>query len=259
MDEALVRERDFHDRIAAENDLASIRPREPDPLEAALFDTAGDMRGQRVLELGCGSGEITIALVERGANVTALDLSPGMVAAAAERVRRYARADAEVEFLVAPAHDVPVAEGAFDLVVGKWILHHVELAALAPELARVMRSDGRAVFIENSGANPVLRFARERVTGRFGVRRIGTEDEHPLLPSDYEVFAPYFSGVSVTYPQFDFFTIFDRQILRYRYRRISRILGGLDRAIHRWLPPLRRYSFRAMLELSGPRPTSSGR
>lgn len=253
VDEALIREREFHDQLAANNDLASIPPRPPDELEEALFDQVGDLSGARVLDLGCGQGDLTIELAKRAREVTALDLSPGMVRAAEARLKRFVTPPTAVSFLVAPAHAIPVPDSSFDVVVGKWIIHHVDLDQLAPELVRVLNPGGRAVFIENSGDNPVLRFFRERVTGRMGVRRIGTADEHPIRARDLDAFRPYFGRVESTFPQFDFFTLFDRQILRFRYRAVTRLCVGLDRLIYRRVPPLRRYSFRFIVTLEEPR------
>lgn len=52
----------------------------------AMIGLAGDVRGRRVLDAGCGSGPLSAALRERGAIVTGLDSSPAMVALARQRL-----------------------------------------------------------------------------------------------------------------------------------------------------------------------------
>lgn len=242
-----VRERDAHDELAAELDPTRLPPRPIDELEEALLAQLGDLRGKSVLELGCGSGDLTFHLVSAGAAVTALDISPGMVEVARRRLAVYAP-EHEVEWIVGPAEEASKQCEPFDIVVGKWILHHTDTEALAPELARLLHEGGRGVFIENSGFNPILRFARRHVAGRAGIPRLGTEDEHPLLDADYDAFRRHFAAVELSFPNFDFFRLFDRQVFRFRHRRISRVLHALDRLLYR-VRPLRRYSFRVIVEV----------
>ena len=57
----------------------------PYPLEYAFF-LLGDVRGKTVLDLGCGTGENVILLVKRGAVVIGMDISPGLIDLARQRV-----------------------------------------------------------------------------------------------------------------------------------------------------------------------------
>jgi len=70
----------------------------------------------RTLEVGCGEGRVTRDLAARGHTVTALDASPTLVAAAAER-------DPAGEYLVADACELPFGDAGFDLVVAYNVLH----------------------------------------------------------------------------------------------------------------------------------------
>src|SRR5947209_8320564 len=181
-----AKERDFHDQLAAELCGRPLWETPPDELEASLFDIAGPLVGKHVLDLGCGNGDITLQLLAKGASVTAVDISPGMVGLVQKRAAElYPAADLRVA--VAPAEALALPDNSVDLVVGKWILHHVDVRQTAREIARVLRPNGRGIFIENSGGNPILSFARRHLAGRFGIPRFGTEDERPLLRADYEV------------------------------------------------------------------------
>lgn len=145
-----------------------------------------------------------------------------------------------------PVEAMNLEGDAFDVVVGRFILHHLDIGRAAPEIARVLRPGGRAAFAENSGRNPILMAARRHVVGRFGVPRLGTEDEAPLSDADIAALAPHFEQVQLSYPVFEFFRIFDRQVLRFRSPGASRVLGGLDRAAGA-VPALRGYSFRVVV------------
>ncbi len=77
--ERLARERAFHDQLAADLTPERMPPEEPGSLETALLGAAQLRPGMRVLDLGCGSGDLTISMLDDGAKVTALDISPMMV------------------------------------------------------------------------------------------------------------------------------------------------------------------------------------
>jgi SAM-dependent methyltransferase len=72
--------------------------------------------GMRVLELGCGAGSVTEALLERGADVIACDLSE----AALDSIRRDLGGRDGLEILHADARELPFEDGSFDLVVFAW-------------------------------------------------------------------------------------------------------------------------------------------
>ncbi|NEC67443.1 class I SAM-dependent methyltransferase [Streptomyces sp. SID9727] len=102
----------------------------------ALLDAAGVAPGTRLLDVGCGNGNVTAAALARGAAVRAVDAEPGMV----EATRR-AAPGAEVRSGVLP--QLPYADGEFDAVVANFVLNHVgrPLEALM-EMRRVGRPGG---------------------------------------------------------------------------------------------------------------------
>ncbi len=245
-DAARDRELEFHDALAAPLVAAAMPPKMLDDVDRALVAQIGPIAGLRVLDLGCGVGDLTIRYLAAGASVTALDLSPKMIDVVRERVAAFA--GRPVAPVVAPVEATGLLDASFDVIAGKYILHHVDVAAAAREIHRLLAPGGRAVFAENSGDNPILMFARGRLAGRFGIVRFGTPDEHPLRRPDYEAIREVFGNVQVTYPVFFFFTLVDRQLLRFRFALLSRILKGMDRAIGRSIPPLRRLSYRVFVE-----------
>ncbi|MFA7330372.1 MAG: class I SAM-dependent methyltransferase [Candidatus Delongbacteria bacterium] len=125
---------------------AAVYDHDGNPLQAleepALRVRLGDVRGQAVLDLGCGTGRHALWLAAQGAQVTALDFSPGML----EQARAKPGAGA-VRFL---CHDLrlalPLADDSFDQVVSGLVLEHLEdLPAVFREVARVLRPAGRVL------------------------------------------------------------------------------------------------------------------
>ncbi|MBA3430617.1 MAG: class I SAM-dependent methyltransferase, partial [Actinobacteria bacterium] len=179
-----------------------------------------------------------------GATVTGLDLSAGMVDVARQRVELYGNGR-KATFFARPVERTRLPSESFDVIVGRWILHHIDLRPAGPELARLLAPGGRGVFLENSGANPVLNFARDHIVGRFGIPRIGTKDERPLIADDWRVLESNFSSVRNEFPIVDVFELLNRQVFRYRSRPVASLCRGLDRAIGR--SELRNYSYRVLV------------
>jgi SAM-dependent methyltransferase len=101
----------------------------------------GDLRGRRVLEVGCGTGVLAAALAERdAARVWAVDPEPAMLEIARARLPRGARAK------LAAAEALPFRDGWFERAVLRQVIQHVDRAKALPELARVLTRDGRAVI-----------------------------------------------------------------------------------------------------------------
>ncbi|MER5355454.1 methyltransferase domain-containing protein [Kitasatospora sp. NPDC002551] len=120
----------------AENNLLNAYHARP-----AILALAGDVAGRRVLDAGCGSGALTAALHERGAAVTGLDASEGMLELARKRLGE--DADLHVGDL---AERLPFEDGAFDDVVASLVLHYLEdWGPTLAELRRVLRPGGRLI------------------------------------------------------------------------------------------------------------------
>jgi SAM-dependent methyltransferase len=113
----------------------------PDAREVA-FEAVAEMRPRRVLEVGCGPGELAARIQSAlAAEVRAIDISPRMVELTRER-----GVDAEV----GDVQDLPFADASFDCAVAAWMLYHVaDLDRALSELARVLRPGGRLVAVTN--------------------------------------------------------------------------------------------------------------
>lgn len=109
----------------------------------AILRLAGDVRGKRVLELGCAGGVLTEQLADRGADVLALDREPRLVEHARQRLGDRARV--AVADLGQPLTLVPT--GGLDLVVASLVLHYLEdWDPLLAELHRCLVPGGAFVF-----------------------------------------------------------------------------------------------------------------
>jgi SAM-dependent methyltransferase len=245
-DERLRREREFFDSSSAAQAGTEAAP--PTHHVAMLLDRLGDARGARALDCGCGAGDLALEIARGGAEVHGFDLSPESLRLMRERARALG---VNVPAFVSVMERVPFGDGTFDVVVGKSILHHVDVLDAMREVHRVLRPGGRALFIENQVTNPLLRFAREKLTGRFGVARLGTIDEHPLVARDYAGIRRVFGDATLLYPDFRFFSLFSRNVLRYkRARWLMRLLERLDEFVYKRVPALRKYGYHVIIDVT---------
>lgn len=147
MPEGLVRSADpaqannydsFAEAYSAENENNLVNAYYERPTMVAL---AGDVAGRRILDAGCGSGPLSAALRDRGAVVTGIDASAGMLALARQRLGE------DVALHVVDLRDrLPFTDGAFDDVVASLVLHYLEdWGPTLAELRRVLRPGGRLI------------------------------------------------------------------------------------------------------------------
>lgn len=96
-----------------------------------------DFQGQKVLDVGCGSGALSCRLAKMGARVTAIDITEAAVALA----RRNARAQGlEVDIVRMDAEDMALPPASVDFVFSWGVLHHTDdIGAAFREVSRVLK------------------------------------------------------------------------------------------------------------------------
>jgi len=110
----------------------------------ALIEQADLRPGQRVLEIGCGTGNLTVMLKQRQpqADVVALDPDPNALA----RARRKAElAGADIHWVQGFADAIPYPDASFDRVMSSFMLHHLprdEKRAALVDVLRVLKAGG---------------------------------------------------------------------------------------------------------------------
>jgi ubiquinone/menaquinone biosynthesis C-methylase UbiE len=108
--------------------------------------------GDRVLDLGCGTGALAVELARKGMEVTGVDISPAMLSLAARRVREEGL-DASVALreLGAVDLDTAFAEGSFDAVVSTLVFSELsddEINYTLAECQRILRTGGQLLIAD---------------------------------------------------------------------------------------------------------------
>lgn len=120
------------------------------PIREKLVELASPAPGEHVLDVGCGTGAIALAVASRlgAGKVRGIDPSPEMIEVATEKATK---AGAAADFQVAAIERLPFPDASFDLVTSSLMLHHlppdVKRAGLA-EVWRVLKPGGRFVAVD---------------------------------------------------------------------------------------------------------------
>jgi ubiquinone/menaquinone biosynthesis C-methylase UbiE len=128
-------QRRLFDRVAPLYE--QTRPGYPRALAELVVATTGVTAGDPVLEVGCGTGQLTERLAEFGFDLTAIDIGPSMVAAARERAGEPA-----ARFWTGGFEDLEAPDESFGLIVSAGAFHWVDPEVRFRKAARLLRPDG---------------------------------------------------------------------------------------------------------------------
>jgi ubiquinone/menaquinone biosynthesis C-methylase UbiE len=122
----------------------------------ATISLLKNVKGKKVLDLGCGTGRHTIILKKRGARVWGLDLSPKMLEIAKTEIKG-------VDFKVGTVYNLPYRSNFFDVVVAGLVVEYFkDIDKAFKEIHRVLKKDGIFVF---SITHPLLEISKH-IKGR---------------------------------------------------------------------------------------------
>lgn len=152
-----------------------------------LFADLPELKNKRVLYYGCGENiSILDRLVAAAADVTCFDLSE----VALRKIRsKYPNA----KLAVIDAHSLALKNGQFDIILGRGILHHLDIPVAMAEIRRVLTDSGIAVFIEPLGINPMISLYRALTPSSR------TKDEHPFHFRDITAIQSNFTSCTCRY------------------------------------------------------------
>ncbi|MFK7803434.1 MAG: class I SAM-dependent methyltransferase [Anaerolineae bacterium] len=126
------------------------------PAEVAAILDGVDLRGKRVLDIGCGIGGIDILLIKQhgAVHVTGIDVEASLVERARQTVHTAGVSDRVSIQLVTPGPYLPFMDKMFDVVFSKdSIIHIPEKEVIYGEMFRVLKSGGQIAFSDWYGSN----------------------------------------------------------------------------------------------------------
>jgi len=139
------------------------------------------------LHYGCGDNvSLNYYLNEKlGYDVVAFDISSSAIDLL--KLSLNEKKNDHISAFVMDAHCLEFADNSFDAIIGRAILHHLELDKALSEIYRVLRPGGIAIFLEPLGYNPIITLYRAFTP------KDRTIDEHPITSTDMKAFEKSFS------------------------------------------------------------------
>lgn len=188
-------ESDFHDGWANSTQIKKTRVNEmfesPMAIENHhILKEVGDIKGKKILDIGAGLCESSVYLAKKGADVTALDLSPKML----ERGKELANFHGvNIKTLHTPAEEIS-GEELFDIIYVANTIHHLEnkdkfLAASK----RLLKPNGVFISWDPIKYNPAINMYRKRAMG------VRTKDESPLGIKDLSLIKSYYPNATPSF------------------------------------------------------------
>ena len=132
------------------------------PVSELMVELAAPQAPERVLDLGCGTGNAALLAAARGAAVTGVDPAARLLDVARARAAEHG---VEITFVLGEAGAMPVDSGSVDVLLSVFgVIFAPDPAAAAEEMARVTAPDGRIVlsaWLPGGAVGEVVRMARE--------------------------------------------------------------------------------------------------
>ena len=235
----LERERDFHNDVFSSDTRESTKKYYQAVQSGKEYyknQVCLDIAEKKVLEYGCGPGSSTFEIAKHGGLVTGIDISDVAIKQSSEMATNM---ELDISFEVMDAEELGFSDSEFDLVCGSGILHHLDLERSYSELNRVLKKNGRGIFFEPLGHNPIINLYR------LLTPKMRTEDEHPLLMKDIELAKNYFNVVDKK-----FFNL--TSLISSFIPPLSENLNKIDNFLFTKIPYLQKHAWIVVLTLESP-------
>ena len=189
-----LREKEFHNKLHSKS-----KGRFENVFYKAILNAWEDFynylnlnsKNSEILDYGCGVGPVIEKVIKfNPKKITGIDISEVSISKAKEK---FTKSESKVELLVNNCEKTTFNNDKFDIVYGLGILHHLQFSKCINEISRILKPDGKLLFIEPLGTNPLINFYR------LLTPKSRSRDEHPLIFKDFEMIKSNFKSVNIKY------------------------------------------------------------
>ncbi|HRR76013.1 MAG TPA: class I SAM-dependent methyltransferase [Ruminococcus sp.] len=128
----------------ASEDYAKFRDIYPPVFFQKVADRGLCVKGQKVLDLGTGTGVVPRNMYRYGAEWTGSDISENQIAQARILAEKEGK---NIDFVVSPAEDIDFPDGTFDVITACQCFFYFDYDKVIPKLARLLKDGGRLVIL----------------------------------------------------------------------------------------------------------------
>tara|TARA_B100000963_G_scaffold167282_1_gene145307 strand:+ start:755 stop:1495 length:741 start_codon:yes stop_codon:yes gene_type:complete len=216
-----LREKDFHNKLQSKP-----KGRFENIFYKAIINAWEDFydflnlnaKNLEILDYGCGIAPVIEKVVKLSPKkIIGIDISDVSITKAK---KKFVNSDSKVELLVDNCENTTFENSKFDLVYGLGILHHLQFSKSINEISRILKPEGKLLFIEPLGTNPLINFYR------FITPNSRSKDEHPLVFKDFEIIKANFKNVNLKY--YGFLTLIFFPFYKSKDSKVFKILADLD-------------------------------
>lgn len=204
--------------------------------------------GKKVLDYGCGNGIHSVFLAKQGAEVVGIDLSEPSLEIARKRAEKEG-IGARTSFLLMDCEKMEFPDNSFDIIFDGGTFSSLDTTKAFPELARILKPDGRILGIETFGHNPFTNL--KRIINKKTGKRTDWAADHIFNQKDLETAKKYFAGIQthyfhlISWAAFPFLGLPGGKIL-------LKLLEVVEGPVLK-IPFLKKYGFKVVFVFSQPR------
>ena len=239
LSEENIREKDFHD---------NLHKGEGERFENRFYKALGNMftdfdqevqndcKDKNILDYGCGIGLNTEKYLKYSPKkITGVDISEVSL----KKARKRFKVNENVEFKQDNCENLSLKNESFELIYGSGVLHHLKLDLAVKEIARVLKKDGKIIFVEPLGTNPIINLYR------WMTPKARSHDEHPFKDKDFEFLKDHFKDLKIKYYGFltlIFYPFYSNQ----NSSKLFNFLSNIDQYLFK-LRILRKFAWSALI------------
>jgi len=193
-----------------------------------------------LLDYGCGSGNYLIEFSDKIKKGIGIDISEALIDSAKLEMKQ--KDIKNIDFFVMDVMNTTFEDETFSLIMGIAILHHLDLKIGLDEIKRILTTDGKAIFIEPLGTNPVIALYRKLTP------QARTVDERPFTKRDINQIKKIFPNVKIRY--YSFFTLFSVPFRNFKFfSKILFIMDFIDKIALSKYSPLKYMAWICLIEM----------